>query len=87
MVVVDMHGSGFISDKICLKQGVPQGSTLGPVIYNLYTSPIGNVCRSHGVNFHSYADDQQDYISFNPKHVSDKEACILKWELKMYTKY
>ena len=33
---------------------------------------LGEICRKHKVNFHSYADDQQNYLSFRPTDKTEK---------------
>ena len=71
----DRNGITIISDKASLSCGVPQGSVLGPILFTLYMSPLGDICRANDILFHSYADDSQNYLSFQPKQIKSKEKC------------
>ena len=63
-----------------LHKGVPQGSVLGPILFTLYMSPIGDICQKHNISFQSYADNQQNYLLFKPMRQTDtpRTQCIQK---------
>jgi Reverse transcriptase (RNA-dependent DNA polymerase) len=65
-VRVGGHSSPFL---VC-KSGIPQGSVLGPILFNIYTSPLSTICSSHGISQQQYADDTQVFIALTPSSIS-----------------
>ena len=67
-----------------LSFGVPQWSVLGPILFTLYTTPLGTIARKYLLNFHLYANDTQLYMAFKPKNaeslpliISNIQNCVI----------
>ena len=68
------------SSSVTFECGVPQGSILEPILFILYTTQLGQICRKHSIHYHLYADDSQLYMSFKPSKPGLKEACLYQLE-------
>ena len=70
------------SENTSLSTGVPQGSVLGPLLFSIFTSPVGHIISSSGVQHQQYADDTQLFISLSPANLSKSikflECCLLR---------
>ena len=54
-----------LSDVLPVIFGVPQGSVLGPILFNIYISSLSHVIRNLGFSTSGYADDNNAYESFS----------------------
>ena len=82
VIIQNKDGCTVESSKRPLTQGIPQGSILGPILFNLFMAPLGELCRTNRVSFQGYADDTQNYLSFRPisRSLNNQIECITKLE-------
>ena len=80
VVIGDLLSGGSKSASISLNSGIPQGSVLGPILFTIYTVPIGELYQKNKIEFHLYADDTQIYLSFKPSVSNSKDDCISRIE-------
>jgi len=61
---------------------------LGPLLFAMYTSPVGNLISAHNLHHHQYADDTQLYMAVRPSvnvtytGISECVADVSRWFLE-----
>ena len=69
-----------VSESDIITTGVPQGTVLGPLLFNAYIAPLTTLLKKHNIRHHLYADDTQLYITFPPtghtQALARMEACV-----------
>lgn len=64
------------TSKSQVKYCVPQRSCLGPLLFALYVSKLFKIMERHLPDVHAYADNTQQYISFNADSSVEQSAAV-----------
>ena len=72
-VNIDGHKSSFKENKF----GVPQGSVMGPFLFNIYVRNLIKTMEQMGFTIHGYADDHQILFSFK----IDFQVAAIRWTI------
>ena len=67
--------------------GVPQGSVLGPVLFNIYVSSFSTVMKNLGILSSSYADDTSACIKISLKFQYHNNSCRIPHLLEVVNKW
>ena len=59
--------NGEFSEVFELEFGVPQGSVLGPLLFNIYIRSIYKYIQTTGFTIKGFADDHQLFVTFSPE--------------------
>ena len=69
-----------MSEVETITTGVPQGTVLGPLLFNAYIAPLTTLLQKRNIHHHLNADDTQLYITFPPtdhtQALARMEACV-----------
>ena len=72
-VCIDGEKSEFKENRY----GVPQGSVVGPFLFNVYVRSLMKLMEDKGFAAHGYADDHQFLFSFKV----DFQASVIRWKI------
>ena len=59
-----------------LNRSVPRGSLLGTFFFTIYTQPLEEIIRKHGIKYDLYAYDTQLYLTFVHDNPMAKQSTI-----------
>ena len=71
---------GALSNVFYIRYRVPQGSCLGPLLFNMYSSKIFDIVGHHLPQIHCYTDDSKLYLSINPSCAFSQDGAITSME-------